>query len=100
MNGLRPVLIFLFSYLAGFLVIQGEISQACHNDVVNAFIFVAGHGILLVTSAVSLIHAFRHPHDKIEPSPIVSNSKTVETTTQQVFTPNFSQDLGTPPPTT
>lgn len=63
MGGLRPVLIFAFSYLAGYLVIQGEIKQACHEDVINAFIYVSGYGIIIITSIASIIHSFKHPNN-------------------------------------
>lgn len=83
MGGLRPVLLILFSYFAGYLVIQGEISQACHSDVVNAFIYVAGYGIIGITSIASLVHAFRHPHDK----PVMNAVKKEVSTTTIPMTP-------------
>lgn len=64
---MRPILIFLLSYLAGYLVIQGEIRQVCHDDVVNAFVYIAGYGVIVFTSLGSIIHSFRHPNSPILP---------------------------------
>lgn len=94
MNSIRPVLLFLFSYLAGYLVLQGDVRAECHNDVANAFVVASGYIIVGITSVASLVHAFKHPGHPVVTKPIEQETKAVQS---PPFDPDSEPGAGTPP---